>query len=202
MLAPLAALILALTAPTPPLELKGPVTEKSVTPLIKAFEQAKKSHTKAVRLEINSPGGLNDAGYKLIDAMRSAHASGTVITCNVYRAYSMAAIIFEAACDVRHIRLDGQLMFHESGYLFIPEYMTKTKLRELADDLQKADQKTADTIAERMGMTPAQYMAFIAGKEQWVNGLEAMVRGFADELSLPPPGKPGEAEKDPPDSQD
>jgi ATP-dependent protease ClpP protease subunit len=184
------ALAFAVIPPSPVVStnpaINGEINDKSVGPVVALFEQATKDHTKEVVLEIDSPGGYNDAGFQLIDAMQKAQKAGVRIVCIANHAYSMAAIVFEGACTQRHLKKNGELIFHEAAFfMLLPggSRLTKTALRELADDLQADDNRAAELIAPHMGMTPKAYLDWIAGEDRSISPLEAMVKGFVDELT-------------------
>lgn len=194
LIAALSSIVLVATpvAPTsvaPILVLSGEVSTASVAPLARFLHDAGARKTPDVTLFIDSPGGENRAGNVLIAAMLEARAAGVRITCVVDNAASMAAIIFEAGCDVRKLRLDGYLLFHETAYAELATgggiRLTNTVLRLLADGLARVDAATAARIAPRMGMTPDVYLAWIAGADRTVSAPDALARGMIDEIFLP-----------------
>jgi ATP-dependent protease ClpP protease subunit len=185
------ALAILSTSPTltPILSLSGEINTRSVGPLVAFFQDAGKRRLPRVVLEIDSMGGMDDAGFTLILAMNYARANDVHITCIAQHAYSMAAIVFEAACDTRKLHLDGSLLFHEGAYLILGSEpgarLTKTFLAALADQLNDDDLHMAKLVAPRMGISAEDYMAWIAGHDRYVDAPEALVKGYIDELITP-----------------
>jgi ATP-dependent protease ClpP protease subunit len=171
---------------SPVLLLDGEVNDSSVEPLITFFNQAAKDHTPTAVLEIESGGGSVSAGYTLVEAMQNARTAGVHITCITSHAASMAATIFEAGCDTRRMRVRGNLMFHEAAYTLLlstpGERLTRTHLLELAANVGADDDKIAKWVAPRLGMTPADFLAWIAGEDRYVMASEALAKGYVDEL--------------------
>jgi len=183
----LALSILAASQVTPIVALDKEISDATVKPLIAVFQEAAKNHTPAITLLIQSPGGMNDAGYALIRTMLEAEAGGTKVTCVVQEADSMAALVVEGACTKRVMHRNGKLLFHESGYVMLvptreEERLTKTRLRKLADELEPEDRRSAELVAAHMHMTPDEYLKWIAGQDREVDAPTALARGWIDEI--------------------
>ncbi len=182
----LALSILAASHVTPLVTLDKEINDSSVAPLIAVFQAAIVSHTPDITMAISSPGGYKSAGYDLIKVMLAAEAGGTKVTCVVQEADSMAALLVESACTRRVMHREGKLLFHETAYGFLlPDItgrLTKERLRELADSLERDDMQDAELVAPHMHMTPAEYAKWVAGQDRWVDAPTALARGWVDEI--------------------
>lgn len=178
--------MLAASQVTPLVTLDKEINDATVKPLIAVFQEAVRAHTPAITLAISSPGGYKSAGYDLIKVMLAAEAGGTKVTCVVQEADSMAALLVEGACTRRVMHREGRLLFHETAYGFLlssmDDRLTKERLRELADSLERDDMQDAELVAPHMHMTPAEYAKWVAGQDRWVDAPTALARGWIDEI--------------------
>ncbi len=178
--------VLAASQVTPLVTLDKEINDATVRPLIAVFDSAVRNHTPAITLVITSPGGYKAAGYNLIKSMLAAETGGTQVTCVVQEADSMAALLVEGACTRRVMHRNGKLLFHETAYGFLISdetgRLTKERLRELADSLERDDHQDAELVAAHMHMTPAEFSKWTAGQDRWVDAPTALARGWIDEV--------------------
>lgn len=99
-------------ATTTQLRLNDEINDETVTPLVDAIEAAPADKADAVVLEINSPGGEVDAGFRLVKAIE--RYAGAVICIVDGEADSMASYIL-MSCDVRAMTRRSLLMIHQPG---------------------------------------------------------------------------------------
>lgn len=108
----LSVLCLATTAQakTTYLHLSDEINDESVTPLLDGLENAPHDKGDAVVIEINSPGGEVQPGFKLVKAIE--HYPGRVICIVDGEADSMASYLF-MSCDQRVMTKRSLLMIHQ-----------------------------------------------------------------------------------------
>lgn len=99
-------------AKTTYLRISDEINDESVTPIIDGLENAPHAKGDAVVIEIDSPGGEVEAGFKLVKAIE--HYPAKVICVVDGEADSMASYIF-VACDVRAMTRRSILMIHQPG---------------------------------------------------------------------------------------
>ena len=93
--------------------LSGPVTESGINKAVSQMLQLDSQSSDPIWLLIDSPGGSVDAGYILIDVMKTIKSP--VYSIVVSKAYSMGAIISVFA-KKRYIFPHATMMFHEASY--------------------------------------------------------------------------------------
>lgn len=183
----LRALLVCSVLHTPPnvcvsprqLELHG-VSNTSAIALVLGLREAIELNESVVVLNIDSPGGSVTAGLGIINAMRAAQAAGVKIICRVDgMAASMGAIILEAGCSERHMTRGSQIMFHEPA-LRPFDGGKEGDYQRIANDLSDTNRRIATLIAWRMGMTADQYVAWVSGRDRWMDWAEALEKHAVD----------------------
>lgn len=161
----------------PVLHLDSEVTAGSVEALQAELIAASLLHPRAIVLEINSPGGDIEAGFRLA---KSIEDSATPVVCVVDKtAASMASYILES-CQVRLMTRRSMLMFHEPA-LGSDFNGQQTKWRSIADWLTAETIALAEHVCGHSKMTTAAFLDKIRGGAMWwVNWKEALALGFVD----------------------
>ena len=93
--------------------LSGAINTKSITKVIKDVLKFEAQSDEPIWLMMNSFGGSVDAGFVLIDLMKSIQSPVHVVVTS--KAYSMGAIITVYA-QKRYIYPHATMMFHEASY--------------------------------------------------------------------------------------
>jgi ATP-dependent Clp protease protease subunit len=146
----------------------------------------------ALVIKIDTPGGEVDAGFSLINAIRSL---GIATYCVVDdRAYSMGFAILQA-CTVRLATVRATLMIHEARLGVIdsppagPGPAAAGSLMPVADDdernvsVRAVSRVMAQHCAARMKITLEEYLQRTRG-DWWMTGQEALGFGALDQITL------------------
>jgi ATP-dependent protease ClpP protease subunit len=145
------------------------VTAKRVAAALRAI----KGDT--VTVQINSPGGDVFEGLAIYNLLAEDPRPVTVKVLGL--AASAASFIAMAGDDVQVAR-SGFLMIHNAWVMAIGN---RHDLRDAADMLEPFDAALADIYATRTGLAQDE-IAALMDKETWMNGSDAVDRGFADSL--------------------
>jgi ATP-dependent protease ClpP protease subunit len=179
------------TPATPTLDV-GPVDAETLTPVLLQLEALAKAGTTHVTLRIDSPGGSIFTGLRfirMVEDIRKAH--GVRVSCVVDgAAYSMAAVILESpACDERLATSRSTFLFHNGKADGAGG--SAGELASAARMLEAMNEALAALVAERMGMTPKQYRAKVAGGDWVMAAPEAIanhvIDGVVASASIAPP---------------
>lgn len=128
-----------------------------------------------VTVNINSPGGDMFEGLAIYNLLREHKGEVTVKVIGL--AASSASIIAMAGDNIQIARA-GFLMMHNCWVMAIGN---KDDLRATADTLEPFDSAMAGIYAARTG-TDIKAMSKLMDGETWINGSDAIDKGFADEL--------------------
>ena len=163
-------------ATTTHLALNDEVNEESVTPILEGLENAPHKKDDRVVIEINSPGGEVDAGFKLVKAIERFPAKVVCIVDG--EADSMASYIF-VACDVRVMTKRSTLMIHQPG---MGGQGQINDLTNASDMLRASGYAQAEHYALHMkGITAAEIATRTAGgREIWLDWHDAKKYGAVD----------------------
>jgi len=164
-------------ATTTHLRLDGEINDESVTPILDGLANAPHKKGDSVLIEINSPGGETDPGFKLMKAIERFPAK---VVCVVDgEADSMASYIF-VGCDVRAMTKRSVLMIHQPGM--------EGGGGHLNDWLNAADALTASARAmfehyslHMRGMSVGELATRTrGGREIWLSWVDAKRYGAVD----------------------
>ena len=106
----LALLATQANATTTRLRLEGEINEESITPLVDGLSNAPHGKGDVVVIEINSPGGEVDSGFRLVKAIERYPSK--VICVVDGEADSMASYVL-VSCDVRAMTKRSMVMIHQ-----------------------------------------------------------------------------------------
>jgi ATP-dependent protease ClpP protease subunit len=142
---------------------------------------------RAVRVEINSPGGDMFEGLAIYTLLREHKAE---VEVHVLGLAASAASIIAMAGDRVTMGMGSFLMIHDAWGLVIGN---RNDMRAAADTFERFDSAMADIYAARTGAAAAD-MAALMDAETWLTAKDAIARGFADAISTDPaPAAPAEA---------
>jgi ATP-dependent Clp endopeptidase proteolytic subunit ClpP len=128
-----------------------------------------------IHLSIHSPGGDVLDGWAIYNSLKNSKAK---ITARVEGlAASMASVILMAA-DTVEIPENAYVMIHNPWGLAIGD---AEEMRDTADLLDKLGNGLVNAYTSRTGNTEADVRAWMDA-ETWMDGKEAVERGFADKL--------------------
>lgn len=128
-----------------------------------------------IYLSLHSPGGDVLDGWAIYNALKSSKAK---ITARVEGlAASMASVILQAA-DVREVYENSYVMVHNPWGLAVGD---AEEMRDTADLLEKMQNGLVNAYASRTGGDEKEIREMMDA-ETWMDGKEAVERGFADKL--------------------
>lgn len=131
---------------------------------------------------LNSAGGLVSQGTAIYNLLRSYDGHKRVIIQGV--AASIASVIALAGDDI--VMGDGAMMMvHDPAQWFIDGRGTEDEHRRAADSLAKAAQNMAKLYSRRTGTSETEAREIMRA-ETWMDGEEALERGFVTELAQDP----------------
>lgn len=164
------------SAATTYLHLNDEINEESVTPIIDGIENAPHGKDDRVIIEINSPGGEVDPGFKLVKAIE--HYPSRVICVVDGEADSMASYLF-VSCDVRAMTKRSVLMIHQPG---MGGQGQANDMLNAADWLKASGTALMEHYALRMhGISVADLAArTVGGRELWLDWHDAKKYGAVD----------------------
>lgn len=130
-----------------------------------------------ITLWINSPGGLNTAGFAILDAMRLISADVRTI-CTGLAASFGALILICGAPGKRFVLPNARVMIHQP---WLPgEYRaTATELSIQADEILKQRRAIDEVIAEATGRSPEE-IAADTERDHWLDAPAAVAYGAVD----------------------
>ena len=128
-------------------------------------------------VRIHSGGGNVMEGIAMYNRLKQSPKRVVVYIDGI--AASMAAFIPMAA-DVIYIPENALMMYHKP---WLGAAGNADELRKTADNLDILEQSLAMMVADKTGMSVDEVIAMLEpGDDIWMNGIEAVEKGFADEL--------------------
>lgn len=129
-----------------------------------------------INLSIHSPGGDVLDGWAIYNALKM-HPANVVVTVKALAA-SMASVIMLAGDTIR-IPKNAYVMIHRvSG----GAYGDADQVKQMAEVIAKLEDGIVSAYAERSGLSEKEVRQMMMDGETWLNGTEAVDKGFADEL--------------------
>lgn len=131
--------------------LEGEINHESANEFLKQLMQLTlEDPNEKIRVFINSPGGVIDAGLSIYDALQGSTVP--IELYNVGRAYSMAAVILLSGQQGRYILPNAKVMLHEPLIHTCPGG-NASSMKSLSDSLQQERSKLNAIIAKHTGMS-------------------------------------------------
>jgi ATP-dependent protease ClpP protease subunit len=161
--------------------LYGPITSKSVTPVVAVLAIAETS----VDIDISSSGGSIPAAEAVIRAMNDADARGVQVVCIVNREAASAAFVVLQGCPVRVARKGAWLMMHRLyyGHLEKGQFVRdEPKDEDARRVLAQAEAEVARFISARLGITVDEYEARVADADWTMSASEALKFHAVDQV--------------------
>jgi ATP-dependent Clp endopeptidase proteolytic subunit ClpP len=136
----------------------------------------------SIEVRINCPGGSLYEGMAIYNILKAHPASVHTAVDGI--AASMGSVVLLAG-DTREVPKNAFVMIHDPS---IVTAGVESDLLKAISILSKGKQAIIDTYAERTGQSP-ESLAKMMSEETWMNGEEAVAKGFATsltkELSVP-----------------
>ncbi len=149
------------------------------------FDYARHHAINHVILEIHSPGGGLFDAWRIVGLMRAWKSEGKVVETRVYGFAASAGFLVFASGSKGHrfVSPHAEMMWHELLLAMFGLKITTPSDSEEESRVLRHLQDTANTwLAECSKMTKADIDAAIKKKEFWINGKQAIEKGFADHL--------------------
>ena len=162
----------------PKIKFDTEVNNGSVNETLAIMDQVTKAGAKTIVIEINTPGGDIEAGFRLSKAIED---SPVPIVCVVDgMSASMGMYILES-CQTRVGVSRSTYMIHEAA-INVGEFSGHAvKWQSIADLLKAMNRGMAEHLAKRMHLTADQILEIIRGGGQyWFNSNEAIKNGSID----------------------
>ncbi len=153
--------------------LRGAINGSSVNKAVKRFLELDSEAHDPIWLMIDSFGGSVDAGFILIDLIKTIKSPTYCVITS--KAYSMGAII-AVFCKKRYIYRHATMMFHEASYGALGE---DPSIRSRIEFNVKYLDRIHEEIANTIGMAPDKYRDKIRDA-WWVLAQEAVDAKFVD----------------------
>lgn len=164
----------------PKIKFDTEVSDASVNETIALIAQVTGAGAEAIILEINTPGGSVDAGFRLSKVIEE---SPVPVVCVVDgMSASMGMYILES-CQVRYGTLRSTYMIHEAA-IGGDFYAHEVKWRSIADMLRAINKAMAEHLASRMNLSADQILEIIRGGAQWWFGSKEAVQNGAIDASV------------------
>lgn len=144
-------------------------TARKMAALLKSFGK------KDIVVSVNSPGGDFFEGATIYNLLREYPGQ---VTVKIPGMAASAASIIAMAGDVIQISEIGFFMIHDAWAIVIGN---RNDMRDTADTFEKFDSAMADVYASRTGFDRDEIVKMMDA-DTWLNGAEAIEKGFADEL--------------------
>ena len=118
---------------------------------------------------IDSTGGYCSYGDKMIELLERERERGITIICFVREKAHSMAFNFLTHCDIRLSTPDSSMLVHKIAYSMLSGRgrLTAKKLREIADELDKDDEKYRIANSKAMGLTLEEYDSYADADTYW-----------------------------------
>ena len=134
-----------------------------------------------IRILLSSDGGSEEAGYAIYDAIKLAR--NPVLIDGIGMVASMAAVILQAG-DVRRLSQNSVYMIHH-GSMSMPDHVEQDKVMAISRLIETNNVKYHTLMANRTGLAMAE-ICKMSEEETYLSAGDAVRKGFADYLWLPP----------------
>lgn len=135
----------------------------------------RETNPQTINLSIHSPGGSFFDGLAIYNALR---ASDAAVNGRVEGLAASAASLILMAADKITIPENAYIMIHAPWAVVVGD---ADEMRDTADVMEKFKQTLVNVYESRTGGDRAEIEALV-NQEHWMDGAEAVSRGFADEM--------------------
>ncbi len=158
----------------------GEINEESTRQFIVVLNFLDNLCHEPIRIILSCPGGEEEAGYAIYDAIRLANSP--VLVDGIGMVASMAAIVIQAG-DVRRLSNNAVFMIHH-GSMSLPGHLEQDKVLAIGRLIETNNIKYHTLLAKRTGI-PIKEIRKMSEAETYLDATEAVRMGFADYLWLP-----------------
>jgi ATP-dependent protease ClpP protease subunit len=131
----------------------------------------------SLEIQINSPGGSVQQGYRAYKTIKEIQARGVTVTARITKLAASMGSIIAAAADTVLIEEGAKMMIHDASVI---AWGNPADLQQAADKLNAISDELAAIYALRTDK-PLSDMRALMRKETWMNAKTAIELGFADE---------------------
>lgn len=157
--------------------LEGAITDFTALDTLAFMQATKRIKAKALVIEINTPGGSVEEGFRIIKAIEGL---GIPVYCVVdNQAMSEGFAIFQA-CSRRYMTKRSRIMTHRPYLMNVPPIQTIEELEENLHALRTSALGFATHCQRKMRISLAEYNEKVAGLGWHLNPDEALKVGAID----------------------
>lgn len=149
-----------------------------LTDFLKDLEQIK--GCKSLLVRINSYGGDAGVSNTIHNRLRELSRDGCKITCIVDGVAMSGGSLIMCACDTVRVNPSSMIMIHK-GWTFIWGGYNADELRDTARTMDAWDKMQVEIYKRKTGLSDTVLLHMMADTT-YMNGREAVEKGFADEL--------------------
>ncbi len=158
----------------------GEINEESTRQFIIVLNFLDNLSKEPIRIILSCPGGEEEAGYAIFDAIKLARSP--VLVDGIGMVASMAAIVIQAG-DVRRLSPNAVFMIHH-GSMGMPDHIEQDKVLAIGRLIATNNIKYHTLLANRTGI-PIQEIRKMSEEETYLDATQAVRKGFADFLWMP-----------------
>lgn len=157
----------------------GEINTQSADEFVKELSYlALSSQDQPIKLVVNSPGGEIEAGLVMCEAV--ANCPSPIDVYCYGKAYSMAAVLFEACKGKRYmVGSHSKLMIHKPSVCCNSRFSI-AEINDLSKSLNTQEEYLYDIIVERSGMDKDFLYKETEGSDRYFEPGEAVDMGLAD----------------------
>lgn len=150
------------------------------------FDMRIAAHDPVILFQIDSHGGLYEAGTDFAHHVRQTKGSAVVLCVVNWKAYSMGFLFLEYACDQRIMTSDAMLMAHGVG---AAAQGNQDEIQNQLNAARAMNDSIAEWVSNRLNMSKAEYLSHTAHNEWWMSSEEALrahaIDSVVSNLSMP-----------------
>jgi len=172
--------------------LEGVIEKVNADTVIDEMNELAKKNNKPIYLMIDSPGGRVEAGFDIIDTIKSLKEDKNLkVICGVkHQAASMAAFI-TAYCYETYVQRQATILFHQ---IQIGVQGPILDVKDALDVSLASNSEISEDIAAQLGMTTKDYLEKVTRRDWEMTATQAakigMIDGVLDYLVYTKPKPP------------
>lgn len=143
-------------------------------------EQLKNCSTKNITIRMNSRGGDVNSANVISVAIQEARKSGKKFSCKIDGLCASAAVQIAVSCDEVIIHKSALIMIH-NPMCFLFGYYNTNELTSVFNMLDAVKNSIMNYYIDKTGLSKDKLSAMM-DDETWMDGKEAVEKGFADKL--------------------
>ena len=143
-------------------------------------EQLNSCKTKNVTIRMNSCGGDVNSANVIAVAIQESRASGKKIVCKIDGLCASAAVQIATSCDEVIMHKSALLMIH-NPMAFLFGYYNTNEMKSVDNMLTATKNAILNYYIDKTGLSKTK-LSNMMDEETWMDGAEAVEKGFADKL--------------------